>query len=120
MAQSTLMSTRIVALAFALVFAGLIGTATAQDEKVQRGQKLYADNRCQMCHSVQGTGNAKGPLDEVGTKLTAEQIRQWLINPAEMTGKTKAARKPPMPSFAKLTKEDIDALVTYLQTLRKK
>jgi mono/diheme cytochrome c family protein len=119
MAQSNALI-RIVVLAFCLVLAGLIGTVHAQDAKVQRGQKLYADNRCQMCHSIEGKGNAKGPLDNAGTKLTAEQLRQWLINPAEMTGKTKATRKPPMPPFAKLPKEDIDALVTYLQTLKKK
>ena len=120
MAQSNLFSIRVLTFAISLVFLGLIGAASAQDPKVQRGQKLYADNRCQMCHSIQGKGNAKGPLDEVGTKLTAEQIRQWLINPAEMTGKTKATRKPPMPPYAKLAKEDVDALVTYLQTLKKK
>jgi len=105
MAQSKTISTRVFGLAIAFLFAGLIGTAVAQDPKVERGQKLYADNRCQMCHSIQGKGNAKGPLDEVGTKLTVEQIRQWLINPAEMTGKTKATRKPPMPPYAKLPKE---------------
>jgi mono/diheme cytochrome c family protein len=120
MTQSTFTSTRVLAAAFFLVFAGLVGTAQAQDPKLQRGQKLYADNRCQMCHAIQGKGNAKGPLDDVGTRLTAEQIRQWLINPAEMTGKMKATRKPPMPPYAKLAKEDIDALVTYLQTLKKK
>lgn len=91
----------------------------AQDAKVQRGQKVYADNRCAVCHSVAGKGNPKGPLDAVGTKLSAEEIRQWLINPAEMTGKTKAARKPPMPPYAKLAKEDIDALIAYMQTLKK-
>jgi mono/diheme cytochrome c family protein len=113
-------TTQVFAIAIALVFAGLIGTAAAQDAKVERGQKLYADNRCQMCHSIQGKGNAKGPLDDVGARLNAEQVRQWLINPAEMTGKTKATRKPPMPPFAKLPKEDVDALVTYLLTLKKK
>jgi mono/diheme cytochrome c family protein len=91
----------------------------AQDARLQQGQKVYADNRCSVCHSVAGKGNPKGPLDAVGTTLTAEEIRQWLINPVEMTGKTKATRKPPMPPYAKLAKEDIDALVAYLQTLKK-
>lgn len=115
------MRTRSSALAFAVVL-GLAGAshAGAQDPKVQRGEKLYADNRCSMCHSIQGKGNAKGPLDEVGARHSAEELRQWLINPAEMTGKTKAARKPPMPNYAKLPKEDLDALVAYLSTLKKK
>jgi mono/diheme cytochrome c family protein len=120
MTQSKTISTRIAVAAFSLVFVGLTGTARAQDAKVTRGQKLYADNRCQMCHSIDGKGNAKGPLDDVGTRLTAEQLRQWLINPAEMTGKMKATRKPPMPPYAKLPKEDVEALVAYMQTMKKK
>ena len=59
-------------------------------------------------------------LDDVGTKLSAEEIRQWIVNAPEMSKKTKATRKPPMKSYAHLAKEDVDALVGYLQTLKKK
>jgi hypothetical protein len=47
-------------------------------------------------------------------------MRQWLVSPKEMGEKSKATRKPPMKSFAALPKADIDALVAYLQTLKKK
>lgn len=104
----------------AFVCAGLVGTAAAQDPKVERGRKLYEANRCSMCHSIGGKGNPKGPLDDVGSRLSEEEIRQWLVNPKEMAGKTKATRKPPMPSYAKLSKEDIDALVAFQMTLKKK
>lgn len=93
----------------------------AQDAKlVERGQKLYAEQKCSMCHSVAGKGNAKGPIDDAGTKYTAEELRQWLINPKEMAAKVKSTRKPPMSNYAKLSKEDIEALVAYMQTLKKK
>jgi hypothetical protein len=36
-----------------------------------------------------------------------------------MTKKTKAERKPVMKSYEKLPKEDIDALVAYMQSLKK-
>ncbi len=93
--------------------------AASDADKVARGQKLYAENKCTPCHSIGGKGNAKGPLDGVGAKLSPEEIRQWLINPTEMTGRTKATRKPPMPSYAKLPKEDVEALVAYLSSLKK-
>ena len=96
------------------------GTASAQDAKVAQGEKLYASQKCSMCHSVAGKGNAKGPLDEVGTKLSAAEIHSWLVNPTEAAAKAKATRKPPMPSYAKLSKEDQDALVAYMQSLKKK
>ena len=101
----------------ALMTAGV----AAQDAKlVERGQKLYAEQKCSMCHSVAGKGNAKGPIDDAGTKYTAEELRQWLINPKEMSAKVKSTRKPPMSNYAKLSKEDIEALVAYMQTLKKK
>lgn len=98
--------------------AGDVGTP-GQKGQTEQGQRLYADNKCSACHSIGGKGNPKGPLDAVGSKLSAEDIRQWLINPSEMTGKTKATRKPPMPSYAKLSKDDVGALVAYLQSLKK-
>lgn len=95
-------------------------TASAQDAKVAQGEKLYAQHKCSMCHSVAGKGNPKGPLDEAGTKHTADELRQWMVNPQEMSAKAKATRKPPMPSYAKLSKEDVEALVAYMQSLKKK
>jgi hypothetical protein len=73
-----------------------------------------------VCHSIAGKGNAKGPLDDVGSRLSAEEIRQWMVNPAEMTKKTNAARKPPMRAYPNLPKEDLDGLVAYMLSLKKK
>ena len=41
--------------------------------------------------------------------------------PKEMTEKTKAARKPPMPVYPKdkLSDDDLDALTAYMLSLRK-
>ena len=95
--------------------------AFAQDAaSAAAGEKLYTAQRCSMCHSVAGKGNAKGALDDVGSRLTDEDIRQWLINPKVMIEKTKATRKPAMPAYAKLTKEELESLVAYLKTLKQK
>ena len=40
--------------------------------------------------------------------------------PVEMAAKTKAIRKPPMKAFATLPKEDLDALVAFLASKKKK
>ena len=107
------------AVAALLAFAG---AAAAQDAKaLEKGAKVYAAQKCSMCHAIGGKGSAKGPLDDVGSKLNAEEIRQWIVEPAAMTAKTKAVRKPPMPSkFSALPKDDLDTLVAYLATLKKK
>jgi mono/diheme cytochrome c family protein len=87
---------------------------------IERGQKVFASEKCTICHSIAGKGNQKGVLDDVGTRLSADDIRQWIVDAPEMTKKTKATRKPLMKSYAHLAKEDVDALVGYLQTLKKK
>jgi mono/diheme cytochrome c family protein len=93
--------------------------AAAQDAKVQQGQKVYTDQKCSLCHSIGGKGNAKGPLDDVGTKLSADEIRQWITDAKGMTAKAKATRKPEMKQYS-LPKDDVDALAAYLQTLKGK
>jgi hypothetical protein len=68
---------------------------------------------------IAGKGNAKGQLDDVGSRLTVDQIREWTINPAEMTKKTNAGRKPPMRAYPNLAKGDVEALVAYVLSLKK-
>ena len=69
-------------------------------------------------HALDGKGNAKGALDDVGAKLTADEIRQWIVTPAEMAAKAQAVRKPAMKTFPNLSHEDLDALRAYCPLLR--
>ena len=64
------------------------------------------------------TIGAKGPLDAVGTKLSAAGLKAWLVDAKGMTAKTKATRKPDMKSYT-LPDADVDALVAYMLTLKK-
>ena len=91
--------------------------AAAQD--VKRGQEVYAAHKCSVCHSIAGVGKKTSPLDGVGTKLSADELRAWIVSPAEMTKKTKSTKKPVMPNkYAKMPPADIDALVAYMQSLK--
>lgn len=97
---------------FALAWAA---PAAAQDHAA--GKKVFADNKCSVCHSIAGVGNKKFPLDEVG-KMKAADIRAWLVDAtaqAEKEGKKMALK---MKSFKTLPPADLDALIAYLQTLK--
>ena len=100
------------------VFLLIAGPAFAQGA-AEKGAAVYAAQKCMTCHSIAGKGQAKGPLDGVGTKLTADEIRAWIVTPAEMTKKANATRKPPMRAYASLPKEDLDALVAFLASKKK-
>jgi mono/diheme cytochrome c family protein len=92
-------------------------SAAAQDAKA-KGAQLFADQKCSLCHSIAGKGNAKGPLDTVGSKDSVDDIRAWIVDAKTMYAKTKQTRKPEMKQYA-LAKDDVDALVAYLSSLKK-
>ncbi len=111
------MKFRFIIPAAVLALCAWVAPAYAQDAKTQKGLKVYTDNKCSVCHSIGGHGNPKGPLDDVGSKLKADEIRQWIMDAKTMTEKSKATRKPAMKQY-NLPKEDVDALVAYLVTLK--
>ena len=98
---------------------GFAAAASAQDAKIARGMEVYAAQKCGMCHAIGDKGNKKGPLDGVAGKYSAEELRAWIVDAKGMTAKTNAPRKPFMGNYA-LPKEDLDALVAYMASLKKK
>ena len=103
-----------------LVAALLAVTAEAAAQAAtDKGAAVYAAQKCSMCHALDGKGNAKGVLDGVGTKLTADEIRQWIVTPVEMTAKAQSARKPAMKAYPNLPKEDLNALIAFLAAKKK-
>jgi mono/diheme cytochrome c family protein len=103
-------------IAFLLGFTCLTASA-ASAQSIDAGQKVYAAQKCSICHSIGGVGNKKGPIDDVGAKLSADEIRQWIADAPTMAAKAKADRKPPMKAYM-LPKEELDALVAYVQRLK--
>jgi mono/diheme cytochrome c family protein len=99
----------------------IAGSASGQDPKVQKGLQVFTAQKCTTCHAIAGKGNKKGPLDDVGSKLTAEEIKEWITDPVGMAAKTTPAptRKPVMKKKA-MSGGDVDALVALLSGLKAK
>src|SRR3982751_3333699 len=104
---------RVTALVAAAIILAVVPSAYAQSAKAQQGAAVFSAQKCAMCHSVAGKGNPKGALDDVGSKLKADDIRAWIVDPKGMTAKSGATRKPDMKAYS-LPKEDLDALVAHL------
>jgi len=96
------------------------GVAAAQDAAlIKKGESVYTAQKCSMCHAVAGKGSKANPLDGIGAKLSAADIREWIVSPTAMTAKAKSTKKPPMPAkYDKLPAADIDAMVAYLASLK--
>ncbi len=84
------------------------------DTLVARGKEVYRQQRCRVCHSIEGDGNRRWPLDGVGSRLDDEALRKWIVAPQEMQpGIRKRA-------YDRLPATDVDALVAYLKTLKRR
>jgi len=103
---------------FVITLALTARTALAQGDAKQ-GAKVYTAQKCQVCHSIAGKGSKANPLDGVGAKLSADEIRHWIVDPTDAAAKAKSTKKPPMPAkYKTLPAADLDGLVAYMQSLK--
>ena len=96
-------------------------TASAGQGTAEKGAAVYAAQKCSMCHSVAGKGG-KLALDGASSnlnKLSAADITEWIVKPAEAAKKHASTAKPPMKAYPSLPKEDLDNLVAYMVSLKK-
>ena len=108
---------RVITAGFAMALFLVAGAASAQDAKVQAGQKVYDAQKCGMCHSIAGKGG-KNKLDGVGAKLNDAQIKEWIVAPADAAKKANSTAKPAMKAYPSLAAADLDALVAYMKSLK--
>ena len=87
-------------------------TALDTTAQIAHGKRVYAAQRCRVCHSIAGDGNRRYPLDGIGSRLTAEDIRKWIVAPQEMNPKVRKR------AYDKLPPADLEALILYLQCLK--
>ncbi len=87
--------------------------------QVDAGRRVYVAEKCATCHLVAGQGNKRFPLDGVGQRLTAGELRRWFTHTVEMED-----RLPKQPAIKmssrkyKFNDAELNALVAYLQSLK--
>ena len=117
--MTTTRTLRILQLAVFTVSVILAGALSASAQDVKKGEQVYAAQKCATCHSIAGKGKKTNPLDGVGGKLSADDIKQWILDPKGMAAKAKSTKKPPMAAkYGSLPAADLDALVAYMASLK--
>ncbi|WP_291988450.1 c-type cytochrome [Luteitalea sp.] len=99
-----------------ILMAAFAAEASPQSDEAREvhGARVYREQKCQACHSIEGVGNRRFPLDGVGAKLPVADIRKWIVAPREMNPRVRKK------AYDKLAQRDLEALVAYLKGLRKK
>lgn len=78
-------------------------------------EEAIASYGCQACHVVGGSGGELGPdLSKVGARLSAEKIRQSIMNPDAVTAKGYPTGMMPQDFAEKMTAKEMEMLVKYL------
>jgi mono/diheme cytochrome c family protein len=83
-------------------------TGTSSADGVPSGKDLFDKLSCSACHSIAGAGNTSFPLDGIGSRRTASELKKQIQSPA-----AGSAMPATMASEA-----EIDSLVSYLVTLK--
>lgn len=116
------MTKRMIGCGVALVMAlGLSVALTARvDEAPQavtgdkvKGEQLYKELKCSMCHRIGNTGAKMGPeLTKVGATRDQAWLKKYLADPKAENAKNK------MPPVKVKSPEDLDHLVAYMLSLK--
>lgn len=91
----------------------LAPVALAQPDPEALARRLLNSQGCKACHRLDGEGASFAPaLDQVGSRLSREQLRGKLVNPGRQHAGGRIA------DFSHLQDEEIDALTHFLSQLR--
>jgi mono/diheme cytochrome c family protein len=88
----------------------------------REGAALFRANGCFDCHSIDGRGSTEGvSLSSVGLRRDREFLAQQLQDPEEHVRKNKKAfnSEPNLMTNPNLSRQEINQIVTYLQSLKK-
>lgn len=84
----------------------------------ERGRTLFGRQGCATCHSIDGIGNPRHPLDGTGDRWTTDELPHWILGTGEATAELSAAVRRRKQRYQKLPPEDLNALVGYLSSLK--
>lgn len=87
-------------------------------QRIKAGQQVYKQLSCARCHAIAGQGNPRNPLDGVGARRSADELRDWIIGADALQGVLSARTFKLKQANSALPDNDLDALIIYMQSLR--
>lgn len=86
--------------------------AQTDAELIAKGQKVYAEQKCSQCHSINGTGGKSGGnLSKAGATRDFDWLKQFTRAPKSLIPNAK------MPAFQG-SREELVAVAAYLASLK--
>jgi len=92
----------------------------APPSEVVRGRQVYAEQVCSSCHAIAGAGNPRNPLDGVGTRRSAGELRDWITGTGPAMDQLSPAVVRRKQRYQELPDAELKALTAYLASLTAK
>lgn len=89
-----------------------------EPERIEVGRKVYKQQTCSRCHSIAGEGNPRNPLDNVGARRSAEELRHYTVGADAVKEKLPEYLSKLKQRYRLIPIDELDALIVYLQSLR--
>jgi len=86
-------------------------------KRIETGRQIYKQQGCGFCHSIAGQGNPRNPLDGVGTKRSASELRDFITGADTLQGVLTTSIRKMKQRYRELSADELDALVIYMQSL---
>ena len=82
-----------------------------------RGEAVFAEQKCQTCHSIGGVGNPRSPLDGVSSRLSPEELPDWITGTGAATNSLSGTLIKRKRRYLEIPPDDLTALVSYLSSV---
>jgi mono/diheme cytochrome c family protein len=93
------------------------GRASTDMALIARGRAVFVSESCLRCHSLEGDGNPRLPLDGVGRRRSSIELRAWVTAAASVRTELSGSAIRAKEGFAELPEPDLEALLAFLSSL---
>lgn len=95
-------------------------TSMPENPAMTDGRSLYEAKQCGTCHSINGVGNPRHPLDGVGGRLNAAELRDAITGSGSIGSALSKTVRQRKARYAEMQAEEMTSLIAYLSSLEKK
>ena len=92
-------------------------TVVLNSKAIERGRQIYEQQGCGSCHFIDGKGNPRNPLDGVGTKHSASELRDFITGADTLQSVLTTSIRKMKQRYRELSADELAALVIYMQSL---
>lgn len=88
-----------------------------QENDSLAGQRVFRAQGCERCHSVQGVGSPRFPLDGVGSRRKRDELRAWTVGAPALEDSLSPSAVRTKRRYEQIAPEEMRVLLTYLTAL---